>query len=378
MRLIVIIFVLLIGSGLVIARFDRFGAGTQITANVDNLVVEEDTGEFARAYQVVPIRFPDDLGQHPDFQAEWWYYTGNLADTAGNRYGFQLTFFRRGLTPGLTARDSEWGGNQIYFAHFTVTDVTGQTFNYHERFSRGGPELAGVQSKPYHVWLDDWQARETAPGQVELSASADDIALNLVLEQAKPAALQGDRGLSQKSDEPGNASYYYSLTNNPARGTITTPRDSFEVTGNAWKDHEWSTSGLGPKAVGWDWFSLQLDDGREIMYFNIRKEDGTVEAVSSGTLIERDGSTRYLPQATVEIEVLDHWQSPASGATYPSAWRFAIPSAGIDLQIKPLLPQQELRVSFTYWEGAVELQGTQSGYGYIEMTGYYNSMQGRL
>ncbi len=378
MRLFATVIVLLIASGIVIARLDRLDRATEIRADVESLVVEEDTGEFARAYEVKPIIFPDDLGQHPDYQAEWWYYTGNLADAEGNRFGFQLTFFRRGLTPGLAERPSEWASNQIYFAHFTVTDVSDDSFTFHERFSRGSPGLAGVQSEPYHVWLDDWYAQEIGPGQVELRAEAEDIALKLVLTQAKPAALQGDRGLSQKSNEPGNASYYYSLTNNPARGTITTPRGTFDVTGNAWKDHEWSTSGLGPEAVGWDWYSLQLDDGREIMYFNIRKEDGSIEAVSGGTLIERDGSTRYLPKAEVQITVLDTWQSPDSGATYPAEWTFVIPGEGIDLRIKPLLPQQELRVSFTYWEGAVQIEGTQQGYGYIEMTGYYATMQGRF
>jgi predicted secreted hydrolase len=378
MRLISFIILLLIASGFVVARFDRLNSDTEIRADVESLVVAEDTNDFARAYEIQPIIFPDDLGQHPEYQAEWWYYTGNLADAAENRFGFQLTFFRRGLTPGLADRVSEWGSNQIYFAHFTVTDVAGETFTFHERFNRGGPDLAGVTSDPYHVWLDDWYAREIAPGRVELKADAGDIALQLDLEQLKPAALQGDQGLSQKSDEPGNASYYYSLTNNRAGGTITTPRGTFEVTGHAWKDHEWSTSGLGPDAVGWDWFSLQLDDGRELMYFNIRREDGSLEAVSGGTLIERDGSTRYLPNEAVEIEVLDYWQSPESGATYPAEWSFAIPGEDIDLHIRPLLPQQELRVSFTYWEGAVEIEGTQRGYGYIEMTGYYSSMKGRI
>jgi predicted secreted hydrolase len=379
MRLLIAIIALIVVSGLVIARFDQIERNQVIQANVQSLVeFEENDSGFARAYEVKPITFPKDLGQHPAYQAEWWYYTGNLADEVGRRYGFQLTFFRRGLTPGLSDRESEWAGNQIYFAHFTITDVAGETFTYHERFSRGGPGLAGVQADPYHVWLDNWYAREITAGQVQLKAEAEDIALDLILEQAKPAALQGHQGLSQKSDEPGNASYYYSLTNNPTKGTITTPRGTFEVTGNAWKDHEWSTSGLGPKAVGWDWFSLQLDDGREIMYFNIRKEDGSLEAVSGGTLIEADGSTRYLPKEEVEITVLDRWGSPHSGAVYPAEWTFAIPGEGIDLHIKPLLADQELNVSFTYWEGAVRIEGTQQGYGYIEMTGYFESMQGRL
>ncbi len=378
MRLIAVILILLIACGFVIARFDRMGAGTEIRANVDSLVVAEDTSQYARADKVIPINFPADLGQHPEYQLEWWYYTGNLADAAGNRYGFQLTFFRRGLTPGLANRESEWGSNQIYFAHFTVTDVAGQTFTFHERFSRGSPGLAGAQSEPYHVWLDDWQAREIAPGQVKLKAQADDIALELTLEQAKPVVLHGEQGLSRKSSTPGNASYYYSMTNLKANGAITTPRGTFSVTGAAWKDHEWSTSSLGEDVVGWDWFSLQLADGREIMYAFLRKKDNNFEEVSGGTLVYPDGAVRPLSLADVEITALETWTSPHSGAIYPAGWRFTIPAEGIDLQIKPLLPHQELRVSTIYWEGAVEIEGTQSGYGYVELTGYAGSMQGRM
>jgi predicted secreted hydrolase len=169
--------------------------------------------------------------------------------------------------------------------------------------------------------------------------------------------------LSQKSEQPGNASYYYSLTNNPAQGTVITPRGTFAVTGNAWKDHEWSTSDLPPGSVGWDWFSLQLDDQREVMFFSIRRQDGR---------------SRTLSHEEVKVTTLTKWTSSSSRATYPAEWQFAIPSEGIDLHIKPLLPQQELRVSFTYWEGAVRLEGSQTGYGYVEMTGYSDSMRGRF
>jgi predicted secreted hydrolase len=377
MRLLMALIVLLIISGFIVARFDQVDAGGEIRANVANVVPTEESYSFARADQVIPITLPQDLGEHRDYRAEWWYYTGNLGDTAGNRFGFQLTFFRRALIPTLPERASEWATNQVYFAHFTLTDVSGGTFNYHERYSRGSPALAGAQSSPYHVWIDDWSAQEVGPGQVRLRAKEGDFALDLVLQQAKPPVLHGTQGLSQKSEEPGNANYYYSLTNNPSRGTITTPAGTFEVSGNTWKDHEWGTSDLGPEAVGWDWYSLQLDDGREVMYFNIRREDGGVEPVSSGSLINADGSYRHLAQEEVKITVLDQWTS-ASGATYPAEWQLAIPSEGIDLHIKPLLPQQELRVSFTYWEGAVQIEGTQSGYGYVEMTGYYDSMRGRF
>jgi predicted secreted hydrolase len=260
-----------------------------------------------------------------------------------------------------------------------VTDVTGQEFAYHERFSRTSPELAGAQSEPhYKVWLDDWSVEEIEPGRVQVKAQTDGTAIDLILEQTKPPTLQGDRGLSAKSSEPGNASYYYSLTNNPTRGRVTTARGTFEVSGNSWLDREWSTTDLGEGAVGWDWYSLQLDDDREIMFFHIRREDGSVEPVSGGTVIYSDGSMRRLALDEVQITKLSTWTSPKSNATYPASWTFTVPSEGIDLRITPLLNDQELHVSFTYWEGAVKIEGTQSGYGYIELTGYNESIQGRL
>jgi predicted secreted hydrolase len=381
MKLVIAVIVLLLLSGLVVSQYDQVGLETNvISADVEELVLEEYSGAaFRKAYDVIPFEFPRDHGPHPDYRAEWWYYTGNLADQAGNRFGYQFTIFRRGIVPGEPERESEWATHQIYFAHFTVTDVTGQEFAYHERFSRTSPELAGAQSEPhYKVWLDDWSVEEIEPGRVQVKAQTDGTAIDLILEQTKPPTLQGDRGLSAKSSEPGNASYYYSLTNNPTRGRVTTARGTFEVSGNSWLDREWSTTDLGEGAVGWDWYSLQLDDDREIMFFHIRREDGSVEPVSGGTVIYSDGSMRRLALDEVQITKLSTWTSPKSNATYPASWTFTVPSEGIDLRITPLLNDQELRVSFTYWEGAVKIEGTQSGYGYIELTGYNESIQGRL
>ena len=381
MKLVLTIIALLAISGLIIVRYDQVDLNNSvIRADVQELQAEEYTGdEFLKANTVIPFEFPQDHGPHPDYRAEWWYYTGNLADADGNRYGYQFTIFRRGIVPGPPERESEWASNQIYFAHFTVTDVSGESFDFHERYSRPGAGLAGAQGLPfYHVWLDNWSAREVEPGKVRLKANDGNSAIDLTLEQAKPAALQGDRGLSAKSNDPGNASYYYSLTNNPTYGTITTPRGRFEVTGNSWMDREWSTSDLGEGAVGWDWFSLQLNDNREITFYFIRREDGSFEPVSAGVLVYPDGSTRLLNLNDVELTNLDYWTSPNSDAHYPAAWRFAIPSEEIDLHIVPLLADQELRVSFTYWEGAVQIEGTQMGYGYVELTGYDRSLRGRL
>jgi predicted secreted hydrolase len=381
MKLFITIAALLIISGFLVVQYDQVSFATgQITAEVEQLAAEEYTEQgFAKAYEVVPFTFPQDHGPHNDYRAEWWYYTGNLADAEGNRYGYQFTIFRRAIVPQPPQRPSEWANNQIYFAHFTVTDVSGETFTFHERYSRARPGLAGAQAWPlYHVWIDDWEAKEIGPEQVRVKAETKDIAIDLTLEQAKPAALQGDHGLSAKSEEPGNASYYYSLTNNPTEGTITTPRGTFAVTGNSWVDREWSTSDLGEGAVGWDWFSLQLDDNRELTFFYIRREDGSIDPISAGILVNPDGSTTYLAVDDIALSSFDTWTSPHSGATYPAAWRVAVPSEGIDLEVTPLVNDQELNVSFTYWEGAVRVEGTQTGYGYVELTGYLESMRGRM
>ena len=381
MKILAVMIVLLLLSGVAVVRYDQAGPDTTaIRADVQGLVSEQYSDEaFSKVTEVVPFEFPRDHGPHPDYRTEWWYYTGNLADEAGNRYGFQFTIFRRGIVPGQPERESEWGTHEIYFAHLAVTDVSGERFESRERYSRGSAGLAGAQGLPfYHVWLDDWSAKEVEPGQVRLKASDDNIGIDLMLEQAKPIALQGDRGFSAKSDLPGNASYYYSMTDNVTAGTITTPRGTFEVTGNTWMDREWSTSDLPPGTVGWDWFSLQLDDGRDVMIFFIRSADGSIYPGSSGLVVYPDGSTRYLVQDDVDLTVLDEWTSPRSGATYPAAWHFRVPDEEIDLRIKPLLNDQELDVSFVYWEGAVEIEGSQSGFGYVEMTGYADSMRGRM
>jgi predicted secreted hydrolase len=352
-----------------------------------------DPSGFARATEVRSFVLPADHGPHFDYQTEWWYYTGNVAAADGRRFGFQLTFFRRGLSPGPPPPGPGLASNQVYFAHFAITDVTAGRHAGVERFSRGAGGLAGSSGEPFAVWLEDWRAASlNADGSTVRLLARDapsGLSLELQLEATKPLAAHGDRGLSPKSDEPGNASYYLGYTRMTARGLIGTA----EVSGEAWFDHEWSTSALGAGAVGWDWFSLQLDDGRELMLFQIRREDGAVEPVSGGTLVERNGRTRRLARDDVGIEVLRRWTSPDTGATYPSLWRLAVPSEALDLLVEPWLDAQEMRTSFAYWEGAVRVSETPprssgaggrhggdrpplTGRGYIELTGYAASMQG--
>jgi predicted secreted hydrolase len=338
---------------------------------------------FDRATTMREYRLPADHGPHFEYQTEWWYYTGNLTAADGSRFGFQLTFFRRGLSPGAPPDGSGLTTNQIYFAHLAITYAGARTHRFAERWSRGAGELAGARGSPFGVWLEDWRVESTAAdgGSVRLVAEDGELFLDLELEARKPLVLHGDRGLSPKSDEPGNASHYVGYTRLAARGRLATDGGVVPVSGEAWFDHEWSTSALGPEAVGWDWFSLQLGDGRELMYFQIRNQDDGIDAVSGGTLVDPDGGTRRLRSREVSLAVLDRWTSPETGATYPARWRLRVPGADLDIVIEPWIPDQEMRTSFIYWEGAVRVTGTDdgrplSGHGYVELTGYAGSMQG--
>jgi predicted secreted hydrolase len=340
---------------------------------------------FARVFEPRGFEFPRDHGPHLDYQTEWWYYTGNLWTAEGREAAYQLTFFRRGLVPGDPDRPSNLAATQIYFAHFAMTDAANNRHAAAERFSRGAAGLAGASGEPFQVWLEDWRAEAlNADGSfVRLTAQHGDMALDLWLEAVKPIVAHGIDGLSPKSEAPGNASYYLSYTRMATSGSIVVGGQQLVVSGQSWFDHEWSTSALGPGAVGWDWFSLQLGDGREIMFFQIRREDGSLESASSGTLVEADGRTQGLSASDVQVEFLDHWRSPATGGEYPARWRVTIPSAGIDILLEPLIAGQELQLSFIYWEGAVRLAGQSggqpvSGVGFVEMTGYVTSIAGQF
>lgn len=339
---------------------------------------------FARAVQPYQFRFPLDHGPHPDYAAEWWYYTGNLRSAEGRQFGFQLTFFRFGLTPTPAVRASDWATSNIYMAHFTVTDVASGQFYAFERLSRGAAGLAGAQGDPFQVWLEDWRADGQGPDgtPMRLQARQDDIAIDLILQAGKQPVLQGDQGLSQKSAEVGNASYYYSLTRMPASGSVQTPAGTFAVTGLAWMDREWSTSALAANQIGWDWFALQLDDGSELMYYRLRLRDGSDDPYSKGILVGPDHQLTALARDDVQIDIVERWQSP-QGAEYPAKWRLRAPAAGIDLTITPLIPNQELALTVTYWEGAVQVSGSVagkavSGNGYVELTGYQNQSAGEV
>lgn len=381
MRRIIIVTLFLLAGALAFWSWRPSQATVPANAPLEMLLVDDGqtSDAFARATIPGAVQFPRDLGSHEEYQTEWWYYTGNLQTEDGRDFGYQFTIFRRALQPfsemPLVEDPSGWRSNQIYLAHFTISDVDRNEFYATEKLSRGGANLAGAQSEPYRVWLEDWSVSDITPGKTRLKAETEDVSLDITLTQTMPPVLHGDGGLSRKGTEPGNASYYYSIVQQETSGRLAVGDETFDVAGLSWKDHEFSTSALSPGSIGWDWFSLQLDNGTALMLFQIRREDGSIEPYSSGSFIDADGTVQALSHEDWQLEVLDTWTSPASGAEYPSRWRLRFPIIDLELEGRPLMADQELNVSTVYWEGASEFSGTLSGVpvtarGYVEMTGY--------
>lgn len=354
-----------------------------VSANVVASLSGPADDAFARVYEPIDFVFPRDHGAHPAYRTEWWYYTGNLTDSTGQNYGYQLTFFRSALTPTLPERRSDWATNQIYMAHFAVTDVAADSHESFERFSRGAGGLAGATGEPtYAVWLEDWSVRTIEPGVTRLQASATSktgpVALDLTLRETRAPVLHGDRGLSQKGPEAGNASYYYSLVQIETTGTVTSQGATTEVTGVSWMDHEFGTSALSANAIGWDWFSVQLDNGAILMVAQVRTNDGGIIEQFKGTYVAADDTLQTITADDMTMQVLDQWTSPRTNITYPAGWQIQIPHLNLDLTITPLVADQEMEVSFIYWEGAATMTGTLDGtkvqgVGYVELTGYGQS-----
>ena len=350
----------------------------------------EADGGFAEAGAPRAFDFSRDHGPHPEFRHEWWYVTGNLDGAGGERFGFELTFFRFALAPPATpaagsgsAADagaqpaaSAWRTREIYMAHFAITDVAARRFRYAQKLARAALGLAGAQAAPLRVWIDDWTlaAAGGAGADWTLAAAQPGYALELELHPLTPPVLNGEAGLSRKSDVPGSASYYYSMPRIAVHGTLSRQGKPLAVTGRAWLDREWGSGGLGPTEAGWDWFALELDDGTALMFYALRDRDGSRDRHSAGTWVESSGEGHALASAAVGIEVTDRWTS-ADGVSYPAGWRIRVPSLALEVAVRPVLADQELKTTPRYFEGAVDVSGTRAGRtlggrGYVELVGY--------
>lgn len=389
------------GLGLLLVlscRGEGEGGGDGLAADLDVVAILGGTPEegFQRALEPRAFSFPEDHGPHPSFRTEWWYLTGNLAGPEGEPFGFQLTLFRSALAPkGEEERTlSPWRTQQVFLGHFAVTDGQQRAFFSFERFARSALGLAGAEARPFRVWVEDWELRGPVGGAagreeghaggqgdpdgifpLSLRAAEGGVELELTLTPEKPMVLPGREGLSQKGPEPGNASFYFSFTRLRAAGTLRQNGSPTMVAGTAWMDREWSTSALSGDQVGWDWFALQLDDGHDLMFYRLRAPDGGADALSEGLWVHPDGHSRRLSAEEVEVEILDEWASPVDGARYPGRWRVSVPSLGATFGITPMIPNQEMDLTFRYWEGAVVVDGIRegeevAGKGYVELTGY--------
>ncbi len=317
-----------------------------------------------------PIVFPEDSGPHPGFRTEWWYYTGNLTTKNNRHFGFQLTFFRQAISCEPVSGASKWRTRQLYFAHFAVTDTQTGRFHAAHRMNRQSIGIAGAAADPFRVWIDDWQAVENG-STVKLTASESSFSLDLALTPVRPVVRQGEQGFSRKGRAVSNASYYYSLPRMTARGAIHINDERFDVAGNAWFDHEWSTSALEADVAGWDWFSVHLEDGRDLMVCQIRTADNRPNGYGFGSISFPDGRYLILSEKQFSLKVLGRWKSSTTSKTYPARWQVTIPGQGLDLTVTPVVPNQEHTHVFAYWEGAAAFEGDSAkGMGYIEMTGY--------
>ncbi len=346
--------------------------GTMLQGNADN--------RFEPVVEVAEFEFPRDHGPHPEFQTEWWYFTGNLSNDRGERFGYQFTIFRRAVAARQPNLDSDWAGNQVYLAQAGVTDVQSQDYLIDEIYSREALSLAGAQAEPFSVWVEDWVVEGSAghcEGCLNLSIrmESDEFTFDLSLSSVKPVVLHGDRGFSRKGEIRGNASYYYSLPRLRTTGTLTIRGESRQVSGDSWMDHEWFSSVLDEEQSGWDWVSLQLDDQRELMLFQIRPRDAAAESFKYGILIDQSGTSALIPPSEVHLSPSRTWRSSFSEIEYPVDWKIEIPPLDMQLDVEALLDGQERVDSFRYWEGAVKVSGMEgassiAGLGYLEMTGY--------
>jgi len=332
-----------------------------------------DKDAYREAAPGYDYSFPRDNFEHPQYRTEWWYYTGNVHDGKGRRFGFELVFFRQGRRRGPVANPSTWRLDDVYLAHLALTDIDRKHFYNHQRLNRAGPGIAGASFGEQRVWNGNWSAAWHGDKQ-RLEATAEEFHFQFELLPTKPPVVNGINGVSQKGAAAGEASNYVSYTRLVVSGELTIGGESLNVGGTSWMDHEWFSNQLDKEQIGWDWFSVQLSDQSELMLFQLRREDGGIDTHSSGTYVDQQGRARHLTRAEFLLTPVSYWRSSRTGASYPVGWKLSVPMLKLALDARAALDAQELvsedKIGPTYWEGAVTYSGSTQGVGYLELTGY--------
>jgi predicted secreted hydrolase len=359
------------------------GAAGLLDALADAVVGEAST--LRDGTEHAGVELPRDLYAHAEAQTEWWYYTGHMRTARGRRFGFELVFFKRrtdldrfGVVPlRLIA-------NPLYLSHFAVTDEARARFRYEHRKSANGPfeRSALTSARRFYLKLGDWTVREAHGLHLLRATLGDDLVFEAALRPTKPAVLNGHEGVGVSFKDEGEASRYFSYTRMEAEGDITWHGETEHFTGSAWMDREFGTWRTTENQKGWDWFSLQLSTGAELMVYHIRDAAGRPSDFSSGTFVDASGEGTHLSREDFQLEVLERWRSPDTGAVYPSGWRLRVPRFAIDVEVAPVIKDQELDTRGTtmivYWEGACTVKGHHgdaetAGRAYVELVGYDRS-----
>jgi len=367
---------------------DRLGAGACILALVGVILWTGLAHAWTSAQPGYVWSFPRDHWARDGYKTEWWYFTGHLR-TAGEpapRFGFQFTFFRVGVARDAPDGGSAWAAHNIIMGHAALTELETGRHRFSELVVRAAPLLGGFgrHPDPRIAWSvgppgtpDEWQLRWNGEGfDFNMDDAGKSFGFELSTRPLKPVVYQGPGGVSRKGEGATEASHYYSFTRMATSGTVRLDGKEWEVSGTSWMDKEFGSNQLGKDTEGWDWFSLQLDDGREVMLYLLRNRDGGTR-YASATLVETGGAVRYLQPAEWKLSATGQWTSPASGAPYPAAWILDIPDAAIRGIITPRVADQENRSALIpnlfYWEGSVRVEsesGARIGQGYVELTGY--------
>jgi predicted secreted hydrolase len=340
-------------------------------------VITAGAQEYKLALPGYKYEFPRDYFNHEEYQTEWWYYTGNLRSPDGHRFGFELTFFRQGVS--REANSDRWFVKDLWMAHLALSDVTGQRFYHEERLNRAGPGLAGVDEKTGLVWNGNWQARIGEKDE-ELRGVGAKFGIGLKLAPAKPPVIHGQSGVSQKAEGAGHASHYLSQTRLLTTGSIDMDGKTYTVEGASWMDHEFFTGAMASDETGWDWLSVQAEDGSELMLYRLRHKDGSIDPHSSGSYVDVQGKNTFLSKDDFSMTpVGDYWTSKQTHGSYSEHWHVTVAKLGMEFDVTTPLRDQELVESYgpSYWEGAVDISGNRGGralrgVGYLEMTGYAN------
>lgn len=317
------------------------------------------------------ILFPQDHYDHPNFRNEWWYFTGNLKDINQQEFGYQFTIFRFDNNEGNSI--SSWSASDIYLGHLAISDINNSEYIHKEIFFRKSDlGFAGSDIDNNKIWISNWTI-EFDGNDVHLYARQDEIILDLILNSSSTPILHGNKGYSKKGADRSNASYYYSVTDYETTGEIVIDKSVYEVTGNSWYDHEWSSGVLPKNVIGWDWFSITFSDSSQLMMYQLRNTEGLPTDFSAGTFIDKNNKVTSLKEDQFKLSPIKYWESEVTKIDYPLEWEIKIAELDISIRIIPKINKQEFNSTITYWEGAIDILSENNsllGEGYMELTGY--------